>query len=204
MNKLSSTERLRHGHHVEDQFEQFMSNWHGWQLIERGQRRLPDFEQLAARQIFVPFDTIEGKELLNLLPDIWRPTYYCRLKTEGIPNRARYEPDFTCVHRGSVAFDAEIKSEMKGYENIAYELSGYIWAQHEYLKTGKEKIFIFAIGEQVFDWYYLFLSQIVDKTIRVLGGNDCVGSGRPFGLIPKASLTQPLEELLWYFETFAA
>ena len=204
MIRLTSTERLKHGHYVEDQFQNFMSKYSNWNLIERGQRRLPDADQHAARQIFVSFDTPQGKQLLNLLPDTWRPIYYCRLKSEGIPNQARYEPDFTCSCLNGSAFDVEIKSEMKGYDNITYELSGYIWSQHEYLQTGKQKVFVFAIGDQIFDWYYLFLDQVVEHTARILGGNNCAGSGRPFGLIPKSFLTQRFEQLLWYYETFPA
>ena len=200
----TSAERLKHGHFVEDQFEEFMRKFPNWKLIEDGQRRLPEHQQMEARQIFVPFDSKFGEELKSMLPSSWVDVYEQRLAKEGIPNGERFVSDFSCHLSGWPIFDAEIKSEMTGHPNITFELSGYLWSKYEQLKHGSNKVFIFAVGEQNFDWFYLFLDQIPQLTSRVLPGRDCAGSGRPFGLIPKSALTQKFEHLLWYYETLLA
>jgi len=200
----TSTERLKHGHFVEDEFEKFMNRFPNWKLIEKGQRRLSEEDQMKAREVFVPFESKLGDELKSMLPASWLEIYQQRLSKEGIPNGERFVSDFSCHCDGWPVFDAEIKSEMMGYPNITFELSGYLWSKYEQAKHDTNKVFIFAVGQKSFEWFYLFLDQIPEMTTRVMAGKDCAGSGRPFGLIPKSLLTQKFEHLLWYYETLFA
>lgn len=201
MNRISSSDRLKHGHFIEDQFQKVIHNQKGWTVKEKGQRRLSDAEQLRDRQTFIDINSEFGKSLIQQLPPTWQHPYVKRLELEGIPCANRFVPDFECHYKEQFCFDAEIKSEMTNRPNITFELSGYLWAKKQQQLTKTEKVFIFAVQNQSIEWFYLMLNQLPEKTTKIFSGENCGGSGRPFGIIPKASLNQKLEHLFWYFET---
>jgi len=200
---FDSTTRLRHGHAIEDAFRTFMKERPDWEIQDMGQRHLPIEQQMRDRQIFIPFETEKGQEFLNCLPAEWRDVYRARLKDKGIPSAKRYVPDFLCKYKNVDVIDVDVKSEIGNYPNITFELSGYGWSVLYKFHNLTDKVFVFPLGKNCADWYYLFLEQIPSHTVRIIGGENCGGSGTPFGLIPKASLTQKFTDLLSYHETMS-
>ena len=67
-----------------------------------------------------------------------------------------------------------------------------------------DKIYIWDISDDVSEWRYLFVNQIVEYTLDARSGKGLKGSQTPHGRVPKSKLhasRQYLKDLLSYYET---
>ena len=199
--------RLNYGTEREKLFRDYIDNRFGWQCKEAGKGLLTKEQRDQLNSEFLSFDSNLSAYLLSRFPVKWRQTYLESLRqkgTPGIPIKERFDADAKCFYKGQIAFDAEIKSDMTTWPNITFCLSGFMWALESQSKGETEKIYIWDVGDDVSQWRYLFLDQIIDYTLDVRTGIGLKGSQTPHGRVPKAKLeasTQYLCNLLSYFET---
>ena len=199
--------RLNYGTEREKLFRDYIDKRLDWQCKEAGKGLLSPEQRDQLNTEFLAFDSNLSTHLLSKFPAKWRETYLesLRLKgTAGLPIKERFEADAKCFYQNKIAFDAEIKSDMTTWPNITFCLSGFMWALESQSQGETEKIYIWDVGDDVSQWRYLFLDQIIDYTLDVRTGIGLKGSQTPHGRVPKAKLeasTQYLCDLLSYFET---
>jgi len=204
---IQFTKRLTHGTEREELFRDYINSRTGWNCYEDGKGLMTDEERNDLNLQFVPFETQKSNELLSLLPDHFRKPYLEGLTNKGypgIPAEKRFAADTLCFYNDKCVFQGEIKSDMGGWANITYCLSGFLWSLPTSKQKKLDKIYIWDISDDVSEWRYLFVNQIVEYTLDARSGKGLKGSQTPHGRVPKSRLhasRQYLKDLLSYYET---